>query len=156
MQKIKRSVVLIIIFVFFTACSKDVHLSEGSGTVALGEEESLAFANEKLHFPKGIEEANLFQEALGNSSSRVPGPTDYMIFGTIVLSSDVIDKYTKEFTWHSWDNEMRLQYEDMMRRSGEDPSLPWKYSEDFVNKVIPAYYYGTAFVCGNRVWIATA
>lgn len=153
MHFIKMFAMLLIFSVFFAACSQSF---EKDAPVALGEEKSLAFANERFHFSNGVEDACLFQESSGDNDSRVPGPTDYTVFGTVTLPSEIMDEYLKNFTWHSWDNETRLKYEDMMRKSDEDPSLPWKYSEDFKSEVLPAYYDGTAFVCGNRVWIIAA
>ena len=153
MRFVKMFAVLMFFSVLFAACSQS---SEKNKPVALGEEKSLAFVNERLHFSSEVEGACLFQESSGDNDSRVPGPTDYTVFGTITLSPDIMDEYMKDFAWHSWDDETRLKYENMMRESGEDPSLSWKYSEDFKSEVLPAYYDGAVFVCGNRIWIAAA
>ena len=93
---------------------------------------------------EGALESEWEQIKLGGGDDRVPGPTDYMYQGYIVLSDEAAQKYATSYKWS--EAEPDVTFESIEKRDGA-----WKTSYDFCKDIIPGYYGGTVWIDGNVI-----
>ena len=77
-------------------------------------------------------------------TDKLPGPTDYIYRGYIVLSDEKAGLYTNTYNFTA--TEAKVPFESIKERAGN-----WKYSYDFNKEIIPAGYVGTVWIDGNTL-----